>query len=516
MNNDVLALKYRPRFFKDVMGQDIAVETLQNSLELNKIHNAYLFSGTRGMGKTTMARLFAKSLLCKEGVNREPCGKCSTCLEIDSASHLDLIEIDAASRTKVEDTRNLMDNVQYLPTSSRYKIYLIDEVHMLSTKSFNALLKTIEEPPEHVKFLLATTDPEKLPETVLSRCLHFKLKSATTETLEIYLKKILDKENIQYDESSLHLITKHSGGSIRDSLSIAEQCISYCSGKITEEKISILLGDISVDKLERVVSYLMKNQATEIVSYVDKFEDNVNYENIFDNLIHIFYKMITKKFISNDYELDNNEEKNIHFFYQILVNSKKDLANVTDKKSYLIMILLRMITFSDQINPEPDDSSKKKNNIVKNKNDDIPKKSKENALKKQTKNLDIIIDKDICKKIFKELNLTGLQLHLAENSLLVIQNDEQKLIIDDKKKDIYPPSCIADFVKHISNHLNSEINPVISYEREIETISSLQQQKIQSNKDSQYDSIKDKPEIKKIREMFDAQIDKDQIKQLKK
>ena len=260
----------------------------------------------------------------------------------------------------------------------------------------------------------------------------------------------------------------------------------------------------------------MKNQATEIVSYVDKFEDNVNYENIFDNLIHILYKMITKKFISNDYELDNNEEKNIHFFYQILVNSKKDLANVTDKKSYLIMILLRMITFSDQINPEPDDSSKKKNNIVKNKNDDIPKESKENALKKQTKNLDITIDKDICKKIFKELNLTGLQLHLAENSLLVIQNDEQKLLIDEKKKDIYPPSCIADFVKHISNHLSSEINPVISYEREIETISSLEQQKIQSNKDSQYDSIKDKPEIKKIREMFDAQIDKDQIKQLKK
>ena len=180
------------------------------------------------------------------------------------------------------------------------------------------------------------------------------------------------------------------------------------------------------------------------------------------------------------------------------------------------MILLRMITFSDQINPEPDDSSKKKNNIVKNKDDDISKKSKENVLKKQTKNLDIIIDKDECKKIFKELNLTGLQLHLAENSLLVIQNDEQKLLIDEKKKDIYPPSCISDFVKHISNHLNSEINPVISYEREIETISSLEQQKIQSNKDSQYDSIKDKPEIKKIREMFDAQIDKDQIKQLKK
>ena len=516
MNNDVLALKYRPRFFKDVMGQDIAVETLQNSLELNKIHNAYLFSGTRGMGKTTMARLFAKSLLCKEGVNREPCGKCSTCLEIDSASHLDLIEIDAASRTKVEDTRNLMDNVQYLPTSSRYKIYLIDEVHMLSTKSFNALLKTIEEPPEHVKFLLATTDPDKLPETVLSRCLHFKLKSATTETLEIYLKKILDKENVQYDKSSLCLITKHSGGSIRDSLSIAEQCISYCSGKITEEKISALLGDISLDKLEKVVSFLMKNQATEIVNHIDKFEDNVNYENIFDNLIHILYKMIAGKITSEYSELDNNEEKNIHFFYQILVNSKKDLVNVTDKKSYLIMVLLRMTTFADQFNPENKDLSKKKNNIIDNKDNDIPKESKENNLKKLIKNHDIVVDEDTSKKIFKKLKLTGLQLHLAENSLLLIHNDEQKLLIDEKKKDIYPSSCVSDFIKHISNHLNYEINPVILYESDIDSISSLEQQKIQSNKDSQYDSIKDKPEIKKIREMFDAQIDKDQIKQLKK
>ena len=477
MNNDVLALKYRPRFFKDVTGQDIAVETLQNSLELNKIHNAYLFSGTRGMGKTTMARLFAKSLLCKEGVNREPCGECSTCLEIDSASHLDLIEIDAASRTKVEDTRNLMDNVQYLPTSSRYKIYLIDEVHMLSTKSFNALLKTIEEPPEHVKFLLATTDPDKLPETVLSRCLHFKLKSATTETLEAYLKKILDKENVEYDDRAPLLITKHSGGSIRDSLSIAEQCISYCSGKITEEKISALLGDISLDKLEKIVSYLMENQAGELVNHIDQFEDNVNFENIFDNLIHIFYKMITNEIINDDSKLDNDDQKNIHLFYQTLISSKKDLANVTDKKSYLIMVLLRMMTFVEQINSNSTDSPKKKDNIIK-KASDCNQKTKQNDSKKLSKNLDLIVDEDESIKIFKELKLTGLQLHLAENSLLLIKNNQQKLLIDEKKKDIYPSSCISDFVKHLSNHLNYEINPTIFYETDIDTISSLEQQKI--------------------------------------
>ena len=203
MSSDVLALKYRPKFFNEVTGQDLVIETLSNSITLNKLHNAYLFSGTRGMGKTTIARLLAKSLLCKEGVTAKPCGKCSTCLEIDAGNHLDLIEIDAASRTKVEDTRTLMDNVQYSPSTSRYKVYLIDEVHMLSTKSFNALLKTIEEPPEHVKFLMATTEPEKLPETVLSRCLHFKLAPATNDIIVEHLKNILKSENIEYDIESL-------------------------------------------------------------------------------------------------------------------------------------------------------------------------------------------------------------------------------------------------------------------------------------------------------------------------
>ena len=196
MSNEILALKYRPKFFRDVVGQDKVVKTIQNSINLDKVHNAYLFSGTRGMGKTTIARLFAKSLLCDEGVNEEPCGKCSSCNEIDNTNHIDLIEIDAASRTKVEDTRNLMENVLYAPSKSRYKIYLIDEAHMLSTKSFNALLKTIEEPPEHVKFLLATTESEKLPDTILSRCLHFRLNSATNTVITEHLKNILNSEGI--------------------------------------------------------------------------------------------------------------------------------------------------------------------------------------------------------------------------------------------------------------------------------------------------------------------------------
>ena len=194
--NKILALKYRPKLFDEVIGQDFCVQSLSNSIKLNKLHNAYLFSGTRGVGKTTIARIFAKSLLCEKGISESPCGKCESCLGIDSNNNLDLIEIDAASRTKVEDTRVLMENVQYAPTSSRFKIYLIDEVHMLSTKSFNALLKTIEEPPDHVKFLLATTEPDKLPETVISRCLHFKLETITINILQHYISRKLSRKRI--------------------------------------------------------------------------------------------------------------------------------------------------------------------------------------------------------------------------------------------------------------------------------------------------------------------------------
>ena len=236
MNDKILALKYRPHFFDEVVGQEFCVQSLSNSINLNKLHNAYLFSGTRGVGKTTIARIFAKSLLCKEGISATPCGKCDSCLGIDNNNNLDLIEIDAASRTKVEDTRTLMENVQYAPTSSRFKIYLIDEVHMLSTKSFNALLKTIEEPPEHVKFLLATTEPDKLPETVISRCLHFKLEPITNEELGEHIKNVLESENINFEKDVPEIISNAARGSARDSMSILEQCISYTNGDLKKAR----------------------------------------------------------------------------------------------------------------------------------------------------------------------------------------------------------------------------------------------------------------------------------------
>ena len=269
MNSDVLALKYRPKFFDEVVGQDFVVQTLSNSITLDKIHNAYLFSGTRGVGKTTIGRILAKSLLCENGISVKACGTCSSCTEIDNGNHLDLIEIDAASRTKVEDTRILMENVQYVPSSSRFKVYLIDEVHMLSNKSFNALLKTIEEPPKHVKFLLATTEPEKLPETVLSRCLHFKLSTVDNETLSLHIKNILKKEHIECENKSVDLISVTAKGSIRDGLSLLEQCIAYCNGKLDEQKIKSLLGEIDGEIVKDLVASTLNKDSNKLIETID-------------------------------------------------------------------------------------------------------------------------------------------------------------------------------------------------------------------------------------------------------
>ena len=242
MATQALARKWRPKNFHEVVGQKHVVTALTNGLDNNRLHHAFLLTGTRGVGKTTLARILAKSLNCEEGISSHPCGVCSICQEVDQGRFVDLIEIDAASRTKVEDTREILDNVQYAPTRGRYKVYLIDEVHMLSNSSFNALLKTLEEPPEHVKFILATTDPQKLPVTVLSRCLRFHLKKIPATEIKDHLSMIMDAEQISYSPKGLELIAKSGAGSMRDSLSLLDQGIAYTNGDLQFEPIQTMLG----------------------------------------------------------------------------------------------------------------------------------------------------------------------------------------------------------------------------------------------------------------------------------
>ena len=269
----VLARKWRPKKFSETVGQNHVLQALMNSLDSGRLHHAYLFTGTRGVGKTTIARILAKALNCEKGVTAEPCGQCSSCDEINEGRFVDLIEVDAASKTKVDDTRDLLDNVQYAATRGRYKVYLIDEVHMLSKSSFNALLKTLEEPPEHVKFILATTDPQKLPATVLSRCLQFNLKRMTSKLIADRLEHICDAEEIQFQPEALSLLARAADGSMRDALSLLDQAISFCDSNIKESLIMSMLGSINRNHVMRLIELLASNNAKDLIDAVKEIDE---------------------------------------------------------------------------------------------------------------------------------------------------------------------------------------------------------------------------------------------------
>ena len=512
MKNKILALKYRPHFFNEVVGQDFCVQSLSNSIKLNKIHNAYLFSGTRGVGKTSIARIFAKSLLCKEGISETPCGKCDSCLEIDNNNNLDLIEIDAASRTKVEDTRTLMENVQYAPTSSRFKIYIIDEVHMLSTKSFNALLKTIEEPPEHVKFLLATTDPDKLPETVISRCLHFKLESISISSLSQHIINILSKENITYDNDVPALIAKSARGSARDSMSILEQCISYGNGELKQTEIIQLLGVIDHSIVDDIILNLLNNSIENINEILSTLEMS-NYTKLLDLLIErVFQISISRKLNNNQYNLplellDNNVSiQDLQLWYSILLQAKEQIHSAVSKSDHLLMILLRISLFTEYKNNNISESA----NMM-NSNPDLKKKNK-SVLIKSNKNTKVELSK--WKLSVDKFKLQGLILDLANNSILDLRENATVLLIDKAKENTYPKKCITDFSILICSEYKTDHVLSIEYK---ENINSLYKQSIKDNinsKNEMYESIKDNENLKEIENIFDAKIDKDNISKL--
>ncbi|NQY44094.1 MAG: DNA polymerase III subunit gamma/tau, partial [Legionellales bacterium] len=291
-NYKALARKWRPKKFTEFVGQENIVKILTSSLDNQRLHHAYLFSGTRGVGKTTLARLIAKCISCQNKVSSSPCEKCSTCQSINQGSYLDLIEVDAASKTKVEDTRELLDNIQFSPSIGKFKIYIIDEVHMLSKHSFNALLKTLEEPPEHVKFIFATTEVDKLPVTIISRCIHFKLKAITEDNIQDHLIKILNEENITFENSAIAEIAKSANGSIRDSLSILEQCIAFCENKITLDKIYDILGTIKHDHIYELFSMVIKQNATGALHKIAKLAElSIDFNKMIEDIISLLHNI---------------------------------------------------------------------------------------------------------------------------------------------------------------------------------------------------------------------------------
>jgi DNA polymerase-3 subunit gamma/tau len=353
-----LARKWRPHNFAEMTGQEHVLRALANALESGRVHHAFLFAGTRGVGKTTVARILAKCLNCECGVSANPCGQCASCREIDAGRSVDLIEVDAASRTRVDDTRELLDNVQYAPTRSRFKIYLIDEVHMLSTHSFNALLKTLEEPPPHIKFLLATTDPQKLPVTVLSRCLQFNLKRLSVGLISSRLTQILQAEQIAFEPGAVQLLAQAGDGSMRDALSLLDQLLAFGNGKALEADARAMLGTVARDHVLRVADLLAAGDAAALIEFARSLDElSPDYAQLLEQLAALLERVALKQIVPG-YEGDELHSpqllerlarqiaaEDVQLYYQTAILGRRDLVLAPDARTGFRMTLIRMLAF---------------------------------------------------------------------------------------------------------------------------------------------------------------------------
>ena len=361
MSYQVLARKYRPRSFDTLVGQAHVVQALKNALDQKRLHHAYLFTGTRGVGKTSLARILAKSLNCEKGISSTPCGTCSACTEIDQGRYVDLIEVDAASNTQVDNMRDLLDNAQYAPTQGQFKIYIIDEVHMLSKSAFNAMLKTLEEPPEHVKFILATTDPQKVPVTVLSRCLQFNLKQMSSASISEYLEKILKEEAINYEINAIYLIAKSANGSMRDALSILDQGIAYCGGTIEEATIKKMLGAIDQSYLFNLTHAVIDQDGSKVIEIAKQMDErNLSFDAALNDLANLIQMISVAQAIPESLEASYLERdqvialtkkisaEQLQLLYQITILGRRDLYLAPDEYAGFTMTLLRMLSFTPQ------------------------------------------------------------------------------------------------------------------------------------------------------------------------
>lgn len=444
MSYQVLARKWRPQDFQQMVGQAHVLRALMNALDENRLHHAYLFTGTRGVGKTTLARIFAKCLNCETGVTAKPCGECRSCREIAEGRHVDLIEVDAASRTKVEDTRELLDNVQYSPTRGRFKIYLIDEVHMLSGHSFNALLKTLEEPPPHVKFLFATTDPQKLPVTILSRCLQFNLKRMPVEMISGYLSTVLEQEAIPFSEAALRLLARAADGSMRDALSLTDQAIVTGGGAVSEADVQDMLGLLPHEHLIGLLQAIADDDGQRMLAVVAQMAQlTTDFTAAADSLIALLHSIAVQQVVTRD---DADEDiaalakllspADVQLYYQMALYGRRDLPLAPDPRAGLEMLLLRMLAFRLD-----DDQSQ--------------------AHSTQVEKKKIVVDTphpNTWHTILPQLNLSGMALPLAQHCLLESITDTHiTLLLDESGSTLQSPRAAAQLSEALAQHYGREL-----------------------------------------------------------
>ena len=534
---EVLARKYRPHNFKELVGQTHTVRTLVNALDNNNLHHGFLFTGTRGVGKTTIARIFAKSVNCENGVSSKPCGKCETCIEIDKGQSVDLIELDAASHTGVDNMREILENTQYAPTKNLYKIYLIDEVHMLSKSSFNALLKTLEEPPKHIKFLLATTDPKKLPITILSRCLQFNLNKLSHDEIFNHLKFIMDAENLKFEDEALSKIADFGNGSMRDALSLLDQSISYGNGSVKEDDLKAMLGLVSHNEIVQLATLVINRNAQEVLLFIKELAyKGENLTNTLNDLISLFHKIATTQMIDDVKQVspEINElakiisAQDLQLYYQIAINGQKDMRHSPSEQIGLEMTLLRMIAFhpdsqaekktlkssqsSNTTNKEPPKEKTQGNSLTKDK---LPIKVGEESIQAIENQLNVKSQND-WEKIITELGFAGAAKMLVKNT-----------VFDSLKDQILSLTLSDDFINLLTQNTQSSIEKTLNEDYPGITLvinpgstngSSLSQKesvKSEEKRKQTENQFLNDDGLKELQEVFNSQVDVKSIKSIK-
>lgn len=540
MSYQVLARKWRPRSFREMVGQTHVLQALTNALDNDRLHHAYLFTGARGVGKTTLARILAKCLNCERGVSSEPCGTCSACVNIDEGRFVDLIEVDAASRAKVDETRDLMDNVQYAPSVGRYKIYLIDEVHMFSNHSFNALLKTLEEPPPHVKFLLATTEAKKIPVTILSRCLQFNLKLLSIDLIEQQVAKVLDREGVASDEMSRHLISISAAGSLRDALSLLDQAISYCDGDLHEDQVRAMLGTIDSVDLSALLRTLVDGNIRHILELVDQIARyNPDFDAVLLELLSCLHKIAVIQSLSGDEYSDSDtglvdiagklSKEDVQLFYQIGLTGRRDLVLAPDSRSGFEMILIRMLSFRplqavryQQVNTESAVSDKlpqvtSSSPDTNSENNTYQFQSKNLHTKKQTNVPDEIAEKinpDDWQDIIDEMALAGLVKELAGHCILKEHTrDRINLVIAPAQEHLLNTNQKDRLAAALKVRFGDQVKIIITVEDpDAETPAQKKQREQQEKQLAAERSVENDPNVKILQDLFDATIEKKSIR----
>jgi DNA polymerase III subunit gamma/tau len=509
MSYVVLARKWRPKRFAEMVGQDHVLRALSNALDSGRVHHAFLFTGTRGVGKTTVARILAKSLNCETaGVSSNPCGTCAACKEIDEGRFVDLIEVDAASRTKVDDTREMLDNVQYAPTRGRYKVYLIDEVHMLSTHSFNALLKTLEEPPPHVKFLLATTDPQKLPVTVLSRCLQFSLKRLPAALIGERLKFIAAAENLAFEPPAIALLARAADGSMRDALSLLDQLIAFGGGAVNELNARSMLGTIDRGHVGRLIEAVSRGDGAALLAQVGELDrDAPDYDRALVELAALLQRIAIVQIVPEAAPLDEEFDSELltrlaraispadaQLYYQIALGGRRDLSMAPEPRLGFEMTLLRMLAF------RPQDAAQ---SLVAG-----------SPAAVNTPAPPAAIDSSNWASVVEAANLSGMVRQLALNCVPgKFENDLLTLRLDQAAADRRTRPIEEKLVQGLSRYLGRDIR--LAFETSPTGLNSPARQRVQAEQDKitrATAAFESDPAVKGLRERFGAEVDATSVK----